>query len=95
MGSNRCGGSSTWSAAPARTIIDTVFGPASIGETTYTPRLLRGMIILADRSFASVGLLHQIRDVGAEFLVRVIGARINLQQGSMLRSRTGQLTPSH
>lgn len=53
------------------------------------------MIILADRSFASVGLLHQIRDVGAEFLVRVIGARINLQQGSMLRSRTGQLTPSH
>lgn len=66
-------------ACGTRTIIDAVFGPTSIGETTYTPALLPamapGMIILADRNFASAKLLHQIRAAGADFLVRVKNGR--------------------
>lgn len=66
-------------ACGTRSIIDVVFGPTSIGETTYTPALLPsmkpGMIILADRNFASAGLLHQIRGAGADFLVRVKNKR--------------------
>lgn len=66
-------------ACGTRTIIDVVFGPTGIGETTYTPALLPsmapGMIILADRNFASAGLLHRIRGTGADFLVRVKNGR--------------------
>lgn len=62
-------------ACGTRSILDAVFGPTSIGETTYTPRLLRSMgkdmLVMADRNFASAALLHQIRQTGAQFLVRV------------------------
>lgn len=56
-------------------ILDVVFGPMTIGETTYAPRLLRslgeGMLVMADRNFASAALLQQIAATGAQFLVRV------------------------
>lgn len=62
-------------ACGTRSIMDAVFGPTSIGETTYTPQLLRsmgpGMLVMADRNFAAAGLLQQIADTGAQFLVRV------------------------
>lgn len=68
-------------ACGTRSIIDAVFGPTSIGETTYTPQLLRSlgpdMLVLADRNFASASLLHQIHGTGAQFLVRVkLGRRL-------------------
>ena len=66
-------------ACGTRSIIDAVFGPTSIGETTQTPALLPamgpGMIILADRNFAAAALLHRISDTGAHYLVRVKNAR--------------------
>ena len=66
-------------ACGTRSIIDAVFGPPGIGETTYTPALLPsmkpGMIILADRNFAAAGLLHRMRATGADFLVRVKNGR--------------------
>jgi Insertion element 4 transposase N-terminal/Transposase DDE domain len=62
-------------ACGTRTLIDAVFGPATSGETTYAPALLRslqaGMIVLADRSFAAGGLAAQIAAAKAEFLIRV------------------------
>ncbi|MGH3904523.1 MAG: IS4 family transposase [Pseudonocardiaceae bacterium] len=61
-------------ACGTRTILDTVFGPTTTGEITYTARLLRslraGMILLADRNFAAKDLLAQIAATGAEVLVR-------------------------
>ena len=66
-------------ACGTRSIIDAVFGPTSLGETTYTPALLPsmgpGMIILADRNFAAAALLHQISATGAHYLVRVKNSR--------------------
>lgn len=66
-------------ACGTRSIIDAVFGPTSLGETTQTPALLPsmgpGMIILADRNFAAAALLHRISDTGAHYLVRVKNAR--------------------
>ena len=66
-------------ACGTRNIIDAVFGPTSVGETTQTPALLPsmgpGMIILADRNFAAAALLHRISDTGAHYLVRVKNAR--------------------
>ncbi len=62
-----------------RTVIDAVFGPTSSGETTYATRLLRslhhGMIVLADRNFASQKLLEAIAGTGADLLVRVKNGR--------------------
>ncbi|EMQ99990.1 IS4 family transposase [Paeniglutamicibacter gangotriensis] len=66
-------------ACGTRSIIDAVFGPTSIGETIYTPALLPsmepGMLVLADRNFASARLPHQISGKGAHFLVRVKNRR--------------------
>ncbi|PCC36848.1 hypothetical protein CIK74_03335 [Glutamicibacter sp. BW77] len=72
-------------ACGTRSIMDVVFGPTTIGETTYTPQLLRsmdeGMLIMADRNFASAGLLHQLRKTGAQFLVRVkLGRQLPVRQ---------------
>nr|WP_239464215.1 IS4 family transposase [Glutamicibacter protophormiae] len=62
-----------------RSISDAVFGPTSIGETTYAPQLVPSMrpdmLILADRNFASAKLLHEIAAQGAGFLVRVKNGR--------------------
>jgi hypothetical protein len=61
-------------ACGTRTVVDAVFGPAAKGETTYAAGLVRslaeGMIVLADRNFASGRLAAQIAGARAEFLVR-------------------------
>lgn len=84
-------------ACGTRTVIDATFGPASVGETTYThdliPALHRGMIVLADRDFASKALLAAVADTGAHLLVRVKNSRTipvcaRLPDGSYL-SRMG------
>lgn len=66
-------------ACGTRTILDAVFGPTTLGETTYTAGLLRslraGMILLADRNFAAKDLLTQIAATGAEVLVRLKNGR--------------------
>ena len=66
-------------ACGTRTLIDAVFGPTTVGETTWAPGLLRslrpGMILLADRNFAAAGLLADIADTGAEVLVRLKNGR--------------------
>ncbi|WP_460112213.1 IS4 family transposase [Streptomyces platensis] len=66
-------------ACGTRTLIDAVFGPTTIGETTYAPRLLPslrpGMILLADRNFAAQGLLSGIAATGSEVLVRLKNGR--------------------
>ena len=67
-------------ACGTRTVIDAVFGPTTIGETTYTPRLLAslqpGMILLADRNFGAARLLAQIAATGADLLVRLKNGRV-------------------
>ncbi|EWM14298.1 IS4 family transposase [Kutzneria sp. 744] len=66
-------------ACGTRSVIDAVFGPTTIGETTYTPQLLRslhaGMILLGDRNFGAAGLLAQIATTGADLLVRLKNGR--------------------
>ena len=66
-------------ACGTRTIIDAVFGPTSLGETTYTHQLLpsmhTGMIVLLDRNFAARELLTAIDATGAKFLVRLKNGR--------------------
>lgn len=82
-----------------RTLIDAVFGPTSSGETTYATGLLRslraGMIVLADRNFASQKLINAIAGTGADVLVRVKNGRklpvcARYGDGSYL-SRLGEL----
>jgi hypothetical protein len=62
-------------ACGTRTIIDGTFGSTSVGETSYARRLLRalrpGMIVLADRNFASQDLITGIVGTGADLLIRV------------------------
>jgi len=66
-------------ACGPRTILDAVFGPASTGETSYAPQLLRslkpGMILLADRRFDTAALLKNIHATGAHFAVRLCAHR--------------------
>jgi hypothetical protein len=66
-------------ACGTRTLLDAVFGPTTLGETTYTPRLFRslqpGMILLADRNFGAKDLLTEIAATGAEVLVRLKNGR--------------------
>jgi hypothetical protein len=61
-------------ACGTRAIIDAVFGPINLGETTYAPRLAgclkQGMLLLADRNFAARDLIEQIAATGAHLLVR-------------------------
>jgi len=61
-------------ACGTRTVIDAVFGPYLIGETTYAPGLLRclrpGMLLLADRNFAVTALIEQIATTQADVLIR-------------------------
>lgn len=62
-------------ACGTRTLIDAVFGPTTAGETTYAPRLLPslrpGMILLADRNFATHKLVAGIAATKADVLVRL------------------------
>lgn len=61
-------------ACGTRTLVDAVFGPYRIGETSYAPTLLRclrpGMVLLADRNFAATALIEQITATGAQLLIR-------------------------
>lgn len=61
-------------ACGTRTVIDAVFGPVSVGETSYAPKLLGclrpGMLLLADRNFAVQALIEQIAGDGADLLIR-------------------------
>ncbi|WP_053208313.1 IS4 family transposase [Jiangella muralis] len=66
-------------ACGTRTLIDAVFGPTTIGETSYAPALLRslrpGMIVLADRNFGAKDLIADIAATGADVLVRLKNGR--------------------
>lgn len=86
-------------ACGTRSIIDAVFGPASIGETGYAARLagsLRpGMLLLGDRNFAAADLLAQLAVTGADLLVRCksgrrLPVRARYRDGSYL-SQLGRL----
>jgi Transposase DDE domain len=61
-------------ACGTRTVLDAVFGPLSVGETNYAPRLLgclqHGMLLLADRNFAAAELIEQVAATGADLLFR-------------------------
>jgi hypothetical protein len=61
-------------ACGTRTIIDAVFGACRSGETTYAatllPSLREGMLLLADRNFASGKLFHAVADRHAHALIR-------------------------
>jgi len=61
-------------ACGARTVLEAVFGPLTLGETSMAPRLfgcLRpGMVLLADRNFAVRDLITQIAATGADLLIR-------------------------
>jgi hypothetical protein len=67
-------------ACGTRTVIDAVFGPYRIGETTYAPRLLRslrpGMLLLADRNFAVTSLVEQIAAAQGHLLIRCKDTRV-------------------
>lgn len=87
-------------ACGTRTVIDAVFGPVSVGETSYAPRLLSclrpGMLLLADRNFAVQTLIEQIAGGGADLLIRCKDSRrlpriAQLPDGSWL-SRLGTAT---
>jgi hypothetical protein len=58
-----------------RTVIDAVFGSCSSGETSYAADLTRslhaGMLLLADRNFATGPLARKIAAAEADFLIRV------------------------
>lgn len=62
-----------------RTIIDTVFGPTSTAEITYTHHLLTAlradMIVLLDRNFAAADLITAMTATGAHVLVRIKSGR--------------------
>lgn len=66
-------------ACGTRTVLDAVFGPTTSGETVYAAELLRslraGMILLADRNFASRQLVAAVAATGADLLVRVKNGR--------------------
>jgi hypothetical protein len=66
-------------ACGTRTVIDAVFGPVDVGETSYAPRLLTclraGMLLLADRNFAVASLVTQIAGSHADPLIRVKNGR--------------------
>jgi hypothetical protein len=61
-------------ACGTRTVLDVVFGPTGIGETTYMPRLLgclrEGMLLLADRGFDSGELVTAVAATKAELVFR-------------------------
>jgi hypothetical protein len=67
-------------ACGTRTIVDAVFGPYRVGETSYAPTLLRclrpGMLLLADRNFAATALVEQITAAEADLLIRCRDTRV-------------------
>ena len=93
-------------ACGTRTVIDAIFGPYSISETTYAPQLVRGlrpgMLLLADRNFAVTALIEQIASTKAHVLIRCKDTRVlppikplrsNLAGTDGLRDRAGHRRP--
>jgi hypothetical protein len=87
-------------ACGTRSVIAAVFGPATIGETSLAERLAgdikTGMLLLADRNFASTRLLNLLTGNGAHLLVRAKSGRklppvARLADGTFL-ARLGALT---
>jgi hypothetical protein len=87
-------------ACGTRTVIDAVFGPPDLGETTYAPRLFGclkpGMLLLADRNFAAKQLIEAIAATGAGLLIRCktnrrLPATAHCGDGSWL-TRVGAVT---
>ena len=78
-------------ACGTRTVIDAVFGPYRIGETSYAPAMLGclkpDMLLLADRNFAAAGLIADITATGAQVLIRCKDTR-NLPPVRRLGDRT-------
>jgi hypothetical protein len=66
-------------ACGTRSVIGAVFGTDRVGETLYAEALLghlhAGMLLLADRNFASRKLIEKIAEARAEVLIRVKAAR--------------------
>ena len=63
-------------ACGTRTVIEAVFGTDRVGELTYAARLAAtgalqaGMLLLADRNFATYAFLAQVAATGADLLIR-------------------------
>ncbi|WP_099021531.1 IS4 family transposase [Mycolicibacterium palauense] len=78
-------------ACGTRTVIDAVFGPYQIGETSYAPALLRcvkpDMLLLADRNFAATALVEQVAAAQAQVLIRCRDTRV-LPPIKQLRDRS-------
>jgi hypothetical protein len=66
-------------ACGTRSVIGAVFGTDKVGETVYAEGLLghlhAGMLLLADRNFASQKLIEKIAEARAELLIRVKAGR--------------------
>lgn len=80
-------------ACGTRQVIDAVFGPDTIGEQTYAPHLTRclhsGMVLLADRNFASTGFFQAITATGADFCIRAKTGRTALRMPVLTRLPDG------
>jgi hypothetical protein len=78
-------------ACGTRSVIDAVFGTDKVGETVYAESLLgrlhAGMLLLADRNFASQKLIEKVAETRAELMVRVKSGR-NLPSISRLADGT-------
>ncbi|MDR2373288.1 MAG: transposase [Bifidobacteriaceae bacterium] len=61
-------------ACATRAIIDAVFAPTGVGETTLAPEALAaarpGTLVLADRNFDAKGVMGAVRSAGGDFLTR-------------------------
>jgi hypothetical protein len=61
-------------ACGTRSVIEAVFGTDAVGELTYardlTGALRRGMLLLADRNFATSAFTGAVAATGADFLIR-------------------------
>jgi len=66
-------------ACGTRSVIGAVFGTDKVGETVYAEGLLgrlhAGMLLLADRNFASRKLIEKIAETRADLLIRVKAGR--------------------
>lgn len=87
-------------ACGTRSAIGAVFGTDKVGETVYAEGLLghlhAGMLLLADRNFASQKLIEKIAEVRAELLIRVKAGRnppsIGRLAGGTYLARLGAVT---
>ena len=66
-------------ACGTRALLQTTFGPTSVGETRYAAGLLPavgpGMIVLGDRNFAAADLIAALAERGADLLIRIKAGR--------------------